>query len=315
MTIRVAVTGISGDVGLGAIRGLRAETGYSEDIWILGLDVDGDCRVRHMVEGFATLPHVSDPHYIDALAAQLRAHAIDILLPGIDSEIMVLSRARERFAGGPVRIAIATPDLVEAADDKLATTRYLRARKIGAPETCDASNPADLGFPIIAKPRRGNGSKGVLLLRDAESLDSFLTEARPGYCLQEYIDGPEITVGFLYDWNGIFCDAIAMERTLAEGRTVRATVTRVSEILRFIEDFGDRVRSAGAVNAQLRISPARGVQVFEINARLSGSTAMRVAVGFNDPLRIVHHLARGEPMKPATVRQATVYRVPTGLVE
>jgi carbamoyl-phosphate synthase large subunit len=166
----------------------------------------------------------------------------------------------------------------------------------------------------VAKPRQGQGSRGVFVLRDSRSLKSFLEERRTGYCLQRYVEGPEITVGFLYDWSGMLRDAIAMERTLEHGRTVRATVTRSPEIQQFTADFGARIRGAGAINAQLRIEPDIGPQIFEINARLSGSTAMRVAVGFNDPLRIVLHLARGLPIERAKVYDATICRVSNELV-
>ena len=314
MTIRVAITGISGDVGLGAICGLQAGRDAGNDIWLLGLDAADDCPGRQLVDAFARLPPVADPKYLEALAAQLRAHTIDVLLPGIDSEIMLLSRHRDRIANSGTQIALAPADLIEAADDKLATAAFVASRGLSAPATCDADDPQDLGFPVVAKPRRGQGSRGVLILDNAQSLTAFLDERSPFYCLQRYIEGPEITVGFLYDWNGTLRDAIAMERSLEGGRTIRATVTRSPEILRFIEEFGAKIRGAGAVNAQLRIDRNAGPQIFEINARLSGSTAMRVAVGFNDPLRIVMHLARGIPIERATVYDATVQRVSSELV-
>jgi carbamoyl-phosphate synthase large subunit len=235
-------------------------------------------------------------------------------LPGIDSEIVLLSRQRDRFANPGTHIALAPADLIEAADDKLATAAFVTAHGLSAPSTCDANDPQPLGFPVVAKPRRGQGSRGVAILDDARALAGFLDERRAGYCLQRYIDGPEITVGFLYDWNGTLRDAIAMERSLESGRTVRATVTRSPEILRFIERFGARIGGAGAVNVQLRIDRDAGPQIFEINARLSGSTAMRVAVGFNDPLRIAMHLAQGIPIERATVYDATVYRASNELV-
>jgi carbamoyl-phosphate synthase large subunit len=314
VTIRVAITGISGDVGLGAIRGLRAGRDPLNNIWILGLDAKEDCASRHMVDTFARLPPVSDREYLDALKARLREHAVDVLLPGIDSEIILLSRARDRFANVGTRIALAPAGLVEAADDKLATTAFVVGHGLNAPATCDADRPMDLGFPVVAKPRRGNGSKGVLILNDSRRLETFLDERHSGYCLQRYVEGPEVTVGFLYDWNGELRDAIAMERTLDCGRTVRATVTKSPEILRFIADFGAKIRCTGSVNAQLRMDPDTGPQIFEINARLSGSTAMRIALGFNDPLRIVMHLARGAPIERANVNDATVYRLSSELV-
>jgi carbamoyl-phosphate synthase large subunit len=312
--IRVAITGVSGDVGLGSIQGLRTGHDTQNDIWLLGLDANDDCPGRHMVDAFAKLPLVAHPEYLDALTAQLRAHAIDVLLPGIDSEIILLSRARDRLAKDGTRIALAPTDLIEAADDKLATAAFIVAHGLNAPATCDADFPQELGFPVVAKPRRGQGSRGVLILKDKSSLRAFLEQRRPGYCLQQYIEGPEITVGFLYDWNSVLCDAIAMERTLDCGRTTRATVIRSPEVLRFIDDFGARIKGAGAVNAQLRLTSDAGAQIFEINARLSGSTAMRVAVGFNDPLRIVKHLARKMPIERSSVQDATVYRVSSQLV-
>ncbi|SEM33170.1 ATP-grasp domain-containing protein [Bradyrhizobium sp. OK095] len=314
MTIRVAITGISGDVGLGAIQGLRAALNGQDDIWLLGTDAGDDCPARHMVDVFTRLPVVAAPQYLDTLVSQLRANKIDVLLPGIDSEIILLSRERNRFETAGVKVALAPADLIEAADDKLATAAFVAAHGLNAPPTCDADAPQELEFPVIAKPRHGQGSKGIVILDDRRSLDAFLAERRPDYCLQRYVNGPEITIGFLYDWNGILRDAIAMERTLESGRTVRATVVRSPDILRFIEDFGARIIGAGAVNAQLRLHPELGPQIFEINARLSGSTAMRVAVGFNDPLRIVRHLARGVPMDRAAVYDATVCRASTELV-
>jgi carbamoyl-phosphate synthase large subunit len=308
VTIRVAITGISGDVGIGAIQGLRPAHDVQEDIWLLGLDSNADCSQRHMVDAFAGLPFVADPAYIDALTSQLRANAIDVLLPGIDSEIVLLSRARNRLAKGGTHLALAPADLIEAAADKLATAEFLAALGLNAPATCDADIPRDLGFPLVAKPRRGHGSRGILIIDDTRSLEAFLDQRQTDYCLQRYVEGPEITVGFLYDWNGALRDAVAMERTLVHGRTVQATVTRSQEIQRFIEDFGAKIKGAGAINAQLRLAPDAGPQIFEINARLSGSTAMRVAVGFNDPLRIVNHLARGMPMERSNVYNATVYR-------
>lgn len=311
--IRVAITGINGDVGLGALQGLRAA--QDQKIWILGTDANEECPTRHMVDAFVKLPPVASPLYPDALLSQLRTNGIDVLLPGIDSEVILLSRERARFETAGVKVALAPSDLIEAADDKLATAAFVTARGLNAPLTFDAASaPQEIEFPVLAKPRRGHGSRGIVILNDRRDLEAFLAEHRPNYCLQRYVDGPELTIGFLYDWNGNLRDALALERSLEGGRTARATVVRSAEILSFIEDFGTGIKGAGAVNAQLRLNAELGPQIFEINARLSGSTAMRVALGFNDPLRIVQHLAQGVPMDRATVYDATVYRTPTELV-
>jgi len=308
VTLRVAITGVSGDVGRGAILGLQANPANAEPIWILGLDAISDFPSKRFLDGFVRLPLVKDDGYVDALSAALEAHKIDVLLAGIDSEISLLSAARHRLPTA-THVPLAPNKLVEAADDKLLTAEFLSSCGIGAPVTCSAEAPVDIGLPVVAKPRRGHGSQGVTVLYDREALQAFL-EARPqNYCLQRHIEGREITVGFLYDSVGVMRDAIAMERTLESGRTVRAKVLDDLSILRFMEEFGRKVPGIGAINAQLRWHEHEGPMVFEINARLSGSTEMRVAVGFNDPLRLAQHFGRGMPITCAQPSPALVRRL------
>jgi carbamoyl-phosphate synthase large subunit len=308
VTLRVAITGVSGDVGRGAILGLQANPADAEPIWILGLDAISDFPSKRFLDCFVRLPLVKDGGYVDALYAALEAHKIDVLLAGIDSEISLLSAARHSLPTA-TKVPLAPSKLVEAADDKLLTAKFLSSCGIGAPVTCGAEAPVDIGLPVVAKPRRGHGSRGVTVLYDQETLQAFLKTRPQNYCLQRYIEGREITVGFLYDSAGVMRDAIAMERTLEGGRTVRAKVLDDLSILQFMEEFGRKVPGIGAINAQLRWHEHEGPMVFEINARLSGSTEMRVAVGFNDPLRLAQHFGRGMPITRAQRFRALVRRL------
>jgi carbamoyl-phosphate synthase large subunit len=313
MTIRVAITGVSGDVGHGTCFGLRQGLPGDEPIWLLGLDAYAQPDNVSFLDSLVNVPLVKDPNYVDAVAEALRAHEIDVLLPGIDSEIPILSARRLQLMASGTKVVLAPQEVVEAAADKLLTAEYLSARGIRVPVTCDAGSPADIDFPIVAKPRRGHGSRGIMVLADEAELRTFLATQPRDYCLQRQVHGPEITVGFLYNADGVMCDAIAMERTLEFGRTVRAKVVDSRETLRFMEDFGARIPGQGAINAQLRWDKRYGPTVFELNARLSGSTDMRVAVGFNDPLRLARHFGRGEPIVPARPRRTTVHRSGTQL--
>jgi carbamoyl-phosphate synthase large subunit len=308
MTLRMAVTGISGDVGRGAYEGLRRNPRDAEPIWLLGLDAGGRPDGLPLMDGFVQLPTVADPGYLEALLAALQSHQIEVLLPGIDSEIRLLSRARDRLAEIRAKVVLAPSELVEAADDKLLTAGFLASRGIGAPETRDTESPIDFDFPIVAKPRRGHGSQGVVTLDNKEALCHFLSAHPRDYCLQRFIQGPEFTIGFLYSSEGVMNDAIAMERTLENGRTICAKVVDGPEMMKFVEEFGQKISGVGAINAQLRWDGQRGPMVFELNARLSGSTEMRVAVGFNDPLRLAQHFGRGTPIDPARPRKAIVRR-------
>lgn len=306
MTLRVAITGASGDAGRGAVRGLRRNPPGAEPIWILGLDASA--HVETDLDECVRLPLIREPDYPDALKAALSQHQIEVLLPCIDGEIAILSAARDLLDQIECNVVLASPELVEAAEDKLLTPRFLSDRGVGAPDTREATAADELVFPIVAKPRSGHGSQGVEILSDPAALREFLVMPPRNYCFQQYVAGPEFTVGFLYDAQGVMQDAVAMERTLEEGRTVRARVVDNPEMQQFISGFGERVPGLGAINAQLRWDNDHGPLVFEINARLSGSTEMRVAIGCNDPLRLARHFGRGDPISRARPQIVTVHR-------
>lgn len=306
--MRVGVTGASGDVGMGTLRALRAAAAEGE-LELVAFDRDLDRVPPPLADEIVALPPVGEVGYVDRLVTVLHERRVEVLLPCIDAEIVVLSRARDRLAAGGTVVVLAPEELVEAADDKLATAAFLGERGVPAAATWDASAPpAAPRLPIVAKPRRGHGSEGVRILADAAALEDLLADRPEGYCLQEFVGGAELTVGFLYDRDGVCRDALALRREVAGGRTIRAEVADEPEVRAFVEHFGRAVAGVGAVNAQLRIDPDRGPLVFEVNARLSGSTSMRAALGFNDPIRLVRHFGRGEPIAPAAVRRGTVYR-------
>jgi carbamoyl-phosphate synthase large subunit len=306
--LRIGVTGASGDVGMGTLRALRAAAAAGE-LELVAFDRHPERVPPPFADELVALPPVRDADYVDRLAEALGDRRIDVLLPCIDAEIVVLSRARERLAATGTTVVLAPAELVEAADDKLATAAFLDAHGVAEAATWDASLPPPAPrFPLVAKPRRGHGSEGVRILHDAAALDSLRALRPQGYCLQEHVDGPELTVGFLYDRTGICRDALALRREVAGGRTIRAAVADEEPVRAFVERFGSAVAGVGAVNAQLRIDPERGPLVFDVNARLSGSTSMRAALGFNDPIRLARHFASGAPIPRATVRRGTVYR-------
>ncbi len=314
--LRIAITGVSGDVGRGAIAGLRAadaERALGGRPWLLGLDGSERCEAYARVDAHLRMPPVRDPRYVEALADALVRHRIDLLIPGIDPEILVLSRARQRIAATGASLVIPPEELVEATDDKLATGEFLAARGIPYAETWPAIVRGAGCLPLVAKPRRGNASLGVRVLRDESEILAFVAERNEDYCLQRFLDGPEITVGLLYDRQGTLRDALAMERVLVDGRTARGEVVDTPALGDFVRRFGERVRGLGAVNVQLRVDRDLGPVAFEVNARLSGSTELRVALGFNDPLRIAQHFGLGLPIEAATVTRGARVRRESGI--
>ena len=316
-TPRVAVTGVSGDVGMGVIAGLRAGSFAS---WILGLDYNQDCAGFRLSDAFAQVPAVRSPAYLETVTALILQHRVRLLFCCVDSEVPLMakwSRQLEQQTG--CRIVVGDEAAVRCFADKLDSAAWLQQNGLEPPRTWDCSGALQASqferqLPLVAKPRSGNASQGISLLQNSRDLADFLASSPVNYCLQEYIDGPEYTCGLLFDSQGKLQDWISMRRELHQGRTVFAEVVQDARLDRFIEHFGSLLCFPGPLNLQLRIDPQGNPRVFEINPRLSGSTSLRVAVGFNDPFRILDHWIFGTPIARAAVTLAKIYRYSTELV-
>ncbi len=214
---------------------------------------------------------------------------------------------------------VSPPEVIEPCADKLRTEAWLRGMGLPSPATAtpDAGLErllAEVGLPLIAKPRRGSGSRGLLVVDTEEGLRDLLAQPPGDYCLQQLIDGPEYTCGLLFDRGGTLRDSICMRRRLHEGRTVAAEIETPPALPGFIERFAAGVPAVGALNLQFRVPESGEIMVFEINPRLSGSTALRIAAGFNDPLRLYEHFLDGRPISRAQVRPVRLFRHWTEIV-
>ncbi len=72
---------------------------------------------------------------------------------------------------------------VRVCSDKYETLKRLKGLR--GPETEIFKGTTSLDFPVVAKPRVGEGGEGIFLVKDEEELDKVPT----GYLLQEYIPG------------------------------------------------------------------------------------------------------------------------------
>lgn len=321
---RVAITGVSGDVGYGALKGLREGYPIAE---ILGLDSSSDCAAYHLCDKFQIMPRVDSGSYISSLKSALSNHKIELLIPGIDSELEVLSKYRDEIEQDtPTSILLCDDSSLRKCVDKLETASWLSELGLPALHTIPASvipecepdkfvlSEFSEKFPIVLKPRKGHGSQGIRYVNNRDELKNHLSTLTVDDCLQEYAAGDEITCGLLFDKQGNLADSLAMKRTLKDGRTVSASVYEDSQLDDFIKLFSDKTKLIGPINLQLRIDKNGAPFVFEINPRLSGSTLMRIAIGFNDPARIVEHFLDGVPIRRSQVKKATVCRTEAACV-
>ncbi|MCT9871539.1 ATP-grasp domain-containing protein [Paenarthrobacter aurescens] len=160
---RVLVTGICGPAGSSLARQLK-----SRGHWVLGADAR-----RARPGGADAAAVVSPPHapgYLWELRGLVANYGIEILIPTISEELVLMSEARNDFAPG-VQVLIADPASVRAANDRYLTmTRLAKAGVsvpgFGLPGILGSLQEAmdRLGGPLVVKPRVSRDGHGIRVL-------------------------------------------------------------------------------------------------------------------------------------------------------
>lgn len=153
-----------------------------------------------------------------------------------------------------------------------------------------------VGFPVVVKPRALAGSIGVAFAQDADAVRAAFTLAENaefatlptghGVLVEEYLDGPEISVDSVVDDGVVTCVQVARKRLGFDPyfEEVGHLVAPWTD-----EPWADEVRELvvaahtalgvdlGVTHAEVRLT-ARGPRLVELNGRLGGDLIPYVGV-------------------------------------
>jgi carbamoyl-phosphate synthase large subunit len=220
-----------------------------------------------------SVPRCDDADYIDILLEYCRTHAIRLLVPTIDPELMPLALARERFMASGTWVHVSGPATIAIARDKQKTIEVLGQAGVPVPRTAAPADvrkaPEGWSWPMFIKPSGGSASRGLGLI---QSPSDILDDYPEAMIVQELLKGDEFTVNLYVDANGRLVTAIPHKRLSVRAGEVEkgATVFR-----RDIREIAEKLVAAlpdptGVMCFQLIDDVESGPRVFEINARFGG---------------------------------------------
>lgn len=309
--LTVLVLGVGGNVSQGILKALAAG---SLPVRVLAGCIDPLSMGLHLADGLRLSPRADDDAFPLWLTDVCQEEGVDVVMSGAEPVLDALAThaAHIREATGAVCL-VSPPDVLALGADKLATARWMTQRGLPSPRSADGSDAEavrDLlearGLPVVVKPRAGKGAEGVTVVRDEAELRRLLS-ARPGLMVQERLEGDEFSVGCVCDAEGVVRGTFPMRRELRDGTTVRAEAGEFPEVSDYAERIARELGPTGPLNVQLR-TPGGDPVAFELNVRFSGTTPMRVRLGFDEVEACLRHFALGEPLRLGRGRHGTVVR-------
>lgn len=253
------------------------------------------CRIS---DGFYTIPRVDNENYINSIYNLCIKENIKVVVPTIDTELIVLSKAKNLFLSNNIHIIVSDFDFVVKCRDKRETNILFNDVNINVPKLISKVNPT---FPVFIKPYDGSLSKDIFLISKKEDLTESIL-INPKLMFMEYIsplDFQEYSVDAYYDKNNILKCLVPRRRIeirggeISKGRTERGVFYNIlKEKLQYIKG------AVGCLTIQFFVSRTdSNIIGIEINPRFGGGFPLSYASGANYPGYIIHEYLMNETIQ------------------
>ena len=246
-------------------------------------------------DGCIPVPRCTADNYIDCLLDICREKQIGVIIPTIDTELLVLAASHQRFLDQGVRLAVSDEAFIRICRDKRLTKDFFLQAGIAVPEPIDKRHPV---FPMFAKPYDGSLSTNIHIIRRAEDLTPDILNDEK-LLFMEYIDPKEykeFTVDMYYGLDGRVKGIVPRERIEIRAGEINKGVTRKNGIVAFLlQRLGELKGARGCMCMQLFYRESdHDVKGIEINPRFGGGFPLSYYAKANFAAYLIREYLLGE---------------------
>ncbi len=255
---------------------------FRETLGLLGLtgqvvatDASSLSAAAWAADDHFVVPRCTDEQFIPRMLELCAQREIALLVPTIDTELMVLARHRADFLAVGTLVAVSSAATIAIAEDKRATHAFLVERGFPTVEQAEAeevlAGRVAWPYPLIVKPVNGSASEGVVCVPDRRGLEMATSCGET--VVQTVARGREYTVDLFIDGTGTCRGAVPRARLeVRAGEVVKAQTARVGAVLDVAEQLAKSLPEAfGVLNLQLFHDAAHEeTRIIEINPRFGG---------------------------------------------
>ena len=308
----ILVSGTSGIVGYGILRSLK-KSGL--DLNLIGTTIYEDSVAQGFCDTFEKAPPTNSDIYIDWLINTINKHKIQMLIPGIEADLYKWTECKDKIEATGAKILLNNLDLVSFSKDKWVFYQQLIAHKLTMAiptilETNFEKIKQLFGLPFLLKPRVGFGSKGIVKVFDEEVFKQHQSKIGEVLMVQPYVgnDNEEYSASAFCDGKGDFYASMGIRRKLSsDGFTEKAEVVEMSELNEVIRALCKCFKPIGPTNFQFRKHEDE-YKLLEINPRVSSSTSIRTAFGYNESAMAVSYFLDGKIPEQPTIKKGRAVR-------
>jgi carbamoyl-phosphate synthase large subunit len=308
----VLVPGASAPAGINTIKSLKMANFSGR---IVATDSDPLAAGFYMTPDHFVMPLAEhEPEFVDRLSKVVQDCHVDVLMPSSGYDVYLYGKYRDMLEGLGAVPVVSDPESLEICRDKLRTFDFLAGRNRGRFSlpftTADPDRIA--GFPVIAKPRFGKGSRDIFRVGGEADLKYVKAKFGDSMIFQELLPGVEYTVDVLSDLDKKALLAVPRIRLQTkEGISTRGKVVHHPDLQRQCMEIAEAVGIRGPCCIQMKESSQQQdkseLKLVEINPRMGGGTIFSALAGANLPAMILD-MVSGREVHVLDFTEVTVVR-------
>lgn len=263
---------------------------------IVTADVKTTAPTAFMSDRHVLVPKVTEQHYLNSLLTICREENIHLIIPLIDSELVLLAANKPLFDEIDVKLLLSSSELNEITFDKEKTYQFFSENDIRTPKVYseDEINGKHYQFPLMIKPRNGSSSQGVTKIQNEKELQ-FFKEYIPNAMIQEFVTGEEYTVDVMVDFSGNIKTIVPRLRIETRAGEVSKGVTmKNADVIHAVEQVVRALPGpVGCITLQCFKQASGEITFIEINPRFGGGVPLAIEAGADFPLWTIR-MGQGE---------------------
>jgi carbamoyl-phosphate synthase large subunit len=234
------------------------------------------------------IPRFDDPDCLENLLAFCRQELINAIIPLTNRAIEHLDQNRKSFESLNIQLYINDSEVISICHDKEKLSNFFQQKGIPTPDPFDPLSPK---YPLLSKPKKGEGSKGCIFIKDKIDLDYYKTKF-PDQILQQFIEGDEYTIDWFSDSSGL--PLVIAPRKRIETRAGEVTLSQIDldkEIIQQAKKMASALGLKGSCNLQ-GFKESSGRFLFtDVNLRFGSGSVHSISQGADIPNLIFRELA------------------------
>ena len=265
---------------------------------VIAVDAKPDLSPACMVADIQyKVPRLNENNYIDELLSVSLQNNVSIIIPTIDTELLLLSENKAVFSEKGIKVIVSDTEFVKKCRDKRLIHDFFKENNI---DVAVEYSKNKYMLPLFIKPLNGSRSVDTYIIKKETDLNDYHFN-NDKLMFLEYLDQKkhnEYTCDLYYGKDNLLKCVIPRKRIEVRDGEVSKGKTENNELVPYIKEHLAKINGAiGCLTVQFfkNIETGRIIGI-EVNPRFGGGFPLSYLAGGNYPKWLILEYIKGESL-------------------